>query len=275
MNLLLWQCGESVFEDSHEFHSQSLSATQEAFPGLHEGHGCVGSFTGIYGSQALLCGREGTRATAQLCQVVISLLPPPWKQLPWHQSSFCREVVVALRTPACAAPRCPGSARAKLLTSLAQSWQYSSKPQCRSSQFRHIMGYSLSNLVSWAVLLGGGSFSRHSCLWVTFSTPACPAARAVGELVGFLQPAISQDRMHHFDLQWHREDSLKQHHWQMRGQLYLGGGDKWLGRWPAINFSTHAALQSTHLFSALGTELEQCWSLRQASCTSTEQLECK
>lgn len=64
--------------------------------------------------------------------------------------------------------------------------------------------------------------------------------------------------MHHFDLQWRREDSLKQHHWQMRGQLYLGGGDEQLGGWLAINSSTHTTLQSTQLFSMLGTELEQC-----------------
>lgn len=67
-----------------------------------------------------------------------------------------------------------------------------------------------------------------------------------------LQPATCQDGMHHFDSQWCGEDSLKQHHWQMRGQLYLGGGDEQLGRWLAINSSTHAALQSTQLFGTLG-----------------------
>lgn len=56
---------------------------------------------------------------------------------------------------------CPGSAHVKLLTQ-----HCSSKPQCRCSQFHHIIGYSLSNIVSRAVLLGGWSFSRCRCLWV-------------------------------------------------------------------------------------------------------------
>lgn len=65
--LLLWQCGEGIFEESHERHSQSLLATRKVFPGPHEGHGCVGSFTGIYGSQVLLCGQRGTSGKAQPC----------------------------------------------------------------------------------------------------------------------------------------------------------------------------------------------------------------
>lgn len=73
----------------------------------------------------------------------------------------------------------------------------------------------------------------------------------------FLQPATPQDGIHHFDSQQCREDSLKQHHWRVRGQLYLGVGEKQLGRWLAINSSTHAAVQSTHLFSTSGHELEQ------------------
>lgn len=65
-----------LFEKNHEFHSQSLPATQKVFPGPHEGHGCVESFTGIYGSQVLLCGQGDTSGTAQPCQVIISVLPP-------------------------------------------------------------------------------------------------------------------------------------------------------------------------------------------------------
>ena len=59
---------------------------------------------------------------------------------------------------------CPGSAQAKLLRQHS-----SSESQYRHSQFHHIMGYSLSNTVSWAVLLGGGALSRHSCLLASWA----------------------------------------------------------------------------------------------------------
>lgn len=63
---------------------------------------------------------------------------------------------------------CPESAPAKLLTQHCPP-----KSECTRSQFHHITGYSLLNVVSWAVYHGGGSFSRHCCLWVrSASLPA-------------------------------------------------------------------------------------------------------
>lgn len=57
---------------------------------------------------------------------------------------------------------CPEPAPAKLLTQHCPP-----KSECTCSQFHHITGYSLFTVISGAVLRGGGSFSRHCCLWVS------------------------------------------------------------------------------------------------------------
>lgn len=202
----------------------------------------MGSFTGIYGSQVLLCGQGGTSGTAQPRQVVISATSVKAaalasKQLLQENGGHTGD------TCSCRISTCEASNTALLFRA----------PEQMQPVLPHngifTLSYGFLGCPPWWRALLQAQLSRGQV------SPRCPAALAVGKLVSFLQPAISQDGMHHFDSQRRREDSVKQHCWQTRGPERwwraageVAGHELFHPRSPA----EHASVQR------LGTELGQC-----------------
>lgn len=131
----------------------------------HKGHGCAGSLTGIYSSQVLLCRQAGSSGAAQPRQVVMNTSATPVKAAGIRAAPAGQWWWSGGRTS----------------SQLCVPWVSTHEAPDAAQLFRATLQLCM---VSWAVLLGGGSFSRCSCVW----TRAAPllAALAAGQLVSFL-----------------------------------------------------------------------------------------